>query len=243
MEKQEKIRLLLAMQEHPENYTDEQLRKLLADDPELADMIRHLTLVKQALAKQDAEEESISVDEEWAAFATEHGDELDALDKEKDYDKQSCQPRLLTNWKERLPFRIAASIIGFLFIAGVAFAAIHIVRSFSRQEPIKDAQEKVEPEPTTTINNNVSSVIVDTLKTDTVPTTESITFDNISLDRMISEIAAYYKVDVEFLNDEVRQLRFFFEWRHEETIEHVLNRLNQFESVTIELNDNRITVE
>lgn len=57
MEHEEKIRLLLSMQEDPNQYSDEQLHQMLADDPELAEMLDQLALTKRAFAKQEADDE------------------------------------------------------------------------------------------------------------------------------------------------------------------------------------------
>ena len=62
MEKQDKIHLLLSMQEHPEQYTDEQLLQMLADDPELAEQLEQLALTKQTFVKHEADEEAVPVD-------------------------------------------------------------------------------------------------------------------------------------------------------------------------------------
>jgi len=48
---------------------------------------------------------------------------------------------------------------------------------------------------------------------------------------------------VEFQNTDARQLRFYFVWKQEETLEAVLHRLNLFESITVELKDNKIIIE
>ena len=74
MEKQDKIHLLLSMQEHPEQYTDEQLLQMLADDPELAEQLEQLALTKQTFAKHEADEEAVPVEDEWQKFAAEHAE-------------------------------------------------------------------------------------------------------------------------------------------------------------------------
>jgi hypothetical protein len=48
---------------------------------------------------------------------------------------------------------------------------------------------------------------------------------------------------VEFQNTDARQFRFYFVWKQDETLDVVLHRLNLFESITIELKDNKIVVE
>ncbi len=240
MEKKDIIRILLALQEHPENFTDEQLEQLLADNPELADMMLELAMVKKALVTQDVEEETISVDMEWAQFAAEHTKELEELDKQE---SQTHHKALVARWKERLPFRIAASIIGFLLVAGVTFATIEIVRSFSRPSSTTEQQDTIKTTQTVTSNNTIIPIPADTVQSDTIPQSHPVLFDNVTLEKMLSKMAAYYQVQVEFLNDEARHLRFFFEWKQEDTLERVLNRLNSFESINLELSDQTIIVE
>ena len=80
MEQQDNMHILLSMQEHPEQYTDEQLHQLIADNPELAEQLEQLALTKQAFVKHEADEEVIPVEDEWQKFAAEHADEFEALD-------------------------------------------------------------------------------------------------------------------------------------------------------------------
>ena len=89
----------------------------------------------------------------------------------------------------------------------------------------------------------------DTVKvetTDTIApkaTMEPVVFDNVPLEEMLPEIAAHYDVTVNFGNDKARQLRFRFVWNPQQDIEQVVSDLNQFESLTVTLVDNQITVE
>ena len=84
MEQQERIRLLLSMQEHPERYTDEQIGQMLADDPELAELMEQLAMTKRAFAKQEADKEHLAMDGLWEQFASEHKEELDNLESAED---------------------------------------------------------------------------------------------------------------------------------------------------------------
>ena len=231
MEQQDKIRLLLSMQEHPEQYTDEQLQQMIADDPELAEQLEQLALTKQAFVKQEADEEAILVEDEWQKFAAEHAEELEALEKD--------EPHTATIKKLMgiLPYKVAASIIGILFTAGVAFAAIHIARMVSHSKP-----QTIQTEQTIS-DKPISALPTDTIKTDTTTSTKPVVFDNVALDKMLPQIAAYYNKEVNFQNSDARQLRFYFVWKQDETLDIVLHRLNLFESITIELKDNKIVVE
>ena len=205
----------------------DRIDQLVAENQEL------LALTKQAFIKREVEKESVPVDEEWQKFAAEHADELDALEKD--------EPRTatITRLMGILPYKVAASIIGILFTAGVAFAAIHIVRHFVGEDVKSPTQEvrisnSSQPSP---------ALPTDTVKTDTTANAKPIVFDNVALDKMLPQIASYYNKEVEFLNADARQLRFYFVWKQDETLDVVLHRLNLFESITVELKSDKIVVE
>ena len=205
----------------------DKIDQLVAENQEL------LALTKRAFVKREVEKESVPVDEEWEKFAAEHADELDALGKD--------EPRTatITRLMGILPYKVAASIIGILFTAGVAFAAIHIVRHFVGEDVKSPTQEvrisnSSQPSP---------ALPTDTIKTDTTTSTKPIVFDNVALDKMLPQIAAYYNKEVEFQNEDARQFRFYFVWKQDETLDVVLHRLNLFESITVELKSDKIVVE
>ena len=131
--------------------------------------------------------------------------------------------------------KIAASFVGVLLVSGIAFAAIQIVRYTQQHTP------KTEEVINTPKSANVTPV--DTLTTDTIATPQPIIYDNIPLEKMLPEIAAHYDAKVTFVNDEARQLRFYFMWHPQKGIDKVVNDLNQFERLNVTLNDKQITVE
>ena len=135
----------------------------------------------EAFVKREVEKESVPVDEEWEKFAAEHAEELEALGKD--------EPHTATIKKLMgiLPYKVAASMIGILFTAGVAFAAIHIVRMVSHSKPQAiQAEQTISDKP-------ISALPTDTIKTDT---TKPIVFDNVALDKMLPQIAAHYNKEV-----------------------------------------------
>ena len=205
----------------------DRIDQLVAENQEL------LALTKQAFVKREVEKESVPVDEEWEKFAAEHADELEALEKD--------EPRTatITRLMGILPYKVAASIIGILFTAGVAFAAIHIVRHFVGEDVKSPTQEVQIPNS----SQPSPALPTDTVKTDTTTTTKPIVFDNVALDKMLPQIASYYNKEVEFQNADARQLRFYFVWKQDETLDVVLHRLNLFESITVELKSDKIVVE
>ena len=102
MERDQKIQLLLDMQEHPEQFSEQALQTML-DDPEVRELMEATAQLKQAMM---SDEDNVSnVDAEWQRFAQTHLTEQKA---------------------EHSWLKIAATFIGILMMSGIAFAAIHI---------------------------------------------------------------------------------------------------------------------
>ena len=220
MKNQNKIELLLDIQEHPEKYSDEQLNSMLAEDEELAEMMEQLATTKRAMTKEEAEDEQLDMDVLWQEFEAEH---------ELEFDEPETKRVIM-------PLRkIAAMFIGVALTAGVAFAAIQIVRSVSKPapEPTKieapAAPKAAQPD--------------DEVPADTVVAVKPVVFDNVELAQIMAQIAAHYKAEVEIENEDAGAYRLYFEWNSQETLEHVVERLNRFESINIELNNNKMTVK
>ena len=220
MKNQDKIELLLDIQEHPEKYSDEQLNSMLAEDEELAEMMEQLATTKRAMTKEEAEDEQLDMDVLWQEFEAEH---------ELEFDEPETK-------RVSMPLRkIAAMFIGVALTAGVAFAAIQIVRSVSKPapEPTKieapAAPKAAQPD--------------DEVPADTVVAVKPVVFDNVELAQLMEQIAAHYKAEVEIENEDAGAYRLYFEWNSQETLEHVVERLNRFESINIELNNNKMTVK
>lgn len=220
MKNQDKIELLLDIQEHPEKYSDEQLNSMLADDEELAEMMEQLATTKRAMTKEEAEDEQLDMDVLWQEFEAEH---------ELEFDEPETK-------RVSMPLRkIAAMFIGVALTAGVAFAAIQIVRSVSKPapEPTKieapAAPKAAQPD--------------DEVPADTVVAVKPVVFDNVELAQIMAQIADHYKAEVEIENEDAGAYRLYFEWNSQETLEHVVERLNRFESINIELNNNKMTVK
>ncbi len=202
--------------------------QLVAENQEL------LALTKQAFMKREVEKESVPVDEEWEKFYAEHAEEIEALGSDNRF-----EPHTATIKKRLgiLPNKVAASVIGILFTAGVAFAAIHIVRMVSSSKSQTTQAQQITPKQPTRV------IPTDTIETDSTTNTQPVIFDNLTLDKILPQIATYYKKEVEFQNTDARLLRFYFVWKPDDGLEVTLHRLNLFESIDIELKDNIIVVK
>ena len=208
----ENIRQLLEMLDNPEAYTEQEILDIINRDEDTRETYRMVVETKRSSRQRQAEK-PIDVDAAWQKF------------------NQKIQPQQHSfDW-----MKIAASFIGVLFVSGIAFAAIQIVR-YTQQNTPKTEEVINTPKPTNVIPT-------DTLTTDTIAAPQPIIYDNIPLEKMLPEIAAHYDAKVTFVNDETRQLRFRFVWNPQKGIDQVVSDLNQFERLTVTLNDNQITVK
>ena len=250
MTEEKRIEWLLELQEHPEQLTDEQLQQILADD-EMRQLVKQLGFAKRAFKHDALKNDTPDVEGEWEKFAASHANELtnatraegklactipckeeedesqlDALDEEKP--KSHFHIYLFSH-------KIAASFIGVLLASGIAFAAIQVVRNISTPKPQQPTTEQ------TTDIDPVTSLPADTVKADTIPV-EPYIFNNVPLDSMLTAIATAHGVGVEFENEAVRQLRFHFVWKREDSLSRVVEKLNTFEAVNIGMEDKTLVV-
>ena len=207
MEQNDKIRLLLDMHEHPENYSDEQLAAMLDDE-----MLEQLVIAKRAMT--DIPEPD--VDAEWQHF-----------------EQENFAPEKNRRW-----LKVAAMIAGVLMLSAFTYAAIRAV-SHHAVDKAKEPTETVAPapQPESTVGPRLG------VAEPAAVVAEPIVFDNLPLDQMLEKIAPHYGLQVEFRNEDVRALRFYFVWQPDEDLDAVLERLNLFESVNISKEGNTIVVE
>ena len=215
----ENIRQLLEMLDNPDAYTEQEIHDIINRDDDTREAYRLMVEAKRSSRQRQAAE-PIDVDAAWQRLNEE-------LKKEEGHSSFFILHSSLQ--------KAAASFIGVLLVSGIAFAAIQMVRY--AQQPAPKAEEVINtPKPA-----NITPA--DTLTTDTIAVQQPIVYDNIPLEKMLTEIAAHYDAKVAFANDDVRGLRFRFVWNPQKGIGQVVSDLNQFERLTVTLKDDVITVE
>ena len=216
MDKFEKI---LDIIDHQEKYSDEEIREILQDE-ECRKLYQTMVEVDSAL---ESPSPIINVDEEWEKFSQEH-----------QLQEKATHP--ITSWR-----KLAASIAGFVLISGIAFAAIHTFIKRS-QEP---TQVTADAHPETMKSDSAKQVAVKDSLPQPKPEKPAIhkTFENVAFEKMISEIASYYDLQVKFENNEDKTLRLYYEWDSHSSIENIVKELNQFENVNIKLQQNELIVK
>ena len=125
--------------------------------------------------------------------------------------------------------KVAAMIIGILTLSGIAFAAVHIVRQSHHEEcPVTQVEKAV--------------TISQALPTDTIVKSRPVVFDNVTLDSIAKNIATYHHLDMDFQNNQAYQLRFYFVWNQEDSLQEVIEKLNMFEQVNLAVEDGKLMV-
>lgn len=214
MEKNEKIQMLLDMQEHPENYSEQELKTMLKD-PEVRELMEATALLKQAMIWENARKNAVNVDAEWQRFAGQH--------------IADSKPR--RGW-----MKVAAVFLGVLFVSGITFAAIHIVRMVNSQK-----SQTVQTEQPMTAKAS-TTIPADTVKTDTIAP-KIIRYDEATLQKILTDMGEYYRLRVELRNEDAKTLRLFFQWNQRQEASKVLEQLNTFERIHLVLNDSTIIAE
>ena len=248
MDKFEKI---LDIIDHQEKYSDEEIREILQDE-ECRKLYQTMMEVDSALLQQNLNTQasishspadalssnsslgnsSPNIDEEWEKFSQEH--QLQEEASQNAAQKAASHP--ITSWR-----KLAASIAGFVLISGIAFAAIHTYIKRSQEPTLVTADAHTEVIKT----DSVKLVAEKDSLTHPKPEKPAIhkTFENVAFEKMISEIASYYDLQVKFENNEDKTLRLYYEWNSHSSIENIVKELNQFENVNIELQQNELIVK
>ena len=213
MNKDEKRLMFFDMQEHPEKYTDEQIERLLADE-EVKDFLRDLAMARMAGKK--ATPKKVDVDKAWKEFA---------------------------NGSYRNRMKIAASVVGIIFLSGVAFAAVH-----NGWFKFSTSDKAVEEKATTEQIVNSKQLVNDSLKAITTEPKDSldmkpVVFDNAELGTILTQMADFYHVKVEYVNANTQHVRLFFNWNKTKPLEQNLELLNAFDRIQIEYVEGTLMVK
>lgn len=214
----DKSELLLRMLENPEQYSDEQLLELLADE-ECRELYEAMRLSADAFQMEDAKAK-ISAglkDEEWQKFSMTHDEGSDGRTVRRHYSLS----------------KIAALFIGVLMLSGIAYAAYRMALRAG-----DDSQKPVQELP---MANSPQQVLIEE-PTDSVKQTP-VVFENAELQTMLNEMATYYNYKVTFRSEAAKHIRLYFTWDKASKIEDVVATFNKFERIHINIENQTLVVE
>ena len=126
-------------------------------------------------------------------------------------------------------WKIAAMFIGIILLSGLTYAAVQ----FSRQttDDVKSQTQEMQAAETRQ------------QPTEVTPQDSIRTFVNAELQQILGELADYYHVDVDYRNEQARHLRLYTKWNTTAPLSQMIERLNNFEKVSIRQTDNQIIAE
>ena len=185
----------------------------MQDDSEIRALMEATAQGKRALMKHQPVESQEAIDAAWQDFEAKH----------------------FPKAKVSILHKVAASFIGLLFISGIAFAAVHIVRNYRNTvgENVKSPTQEM----------RISNSHQPTLPADTTITIPPVVFDNVTLDSILPQIARHYGYTVSFRSDKSKPLRLFLTWNPQDSIQKVTDKLNLFEQIHIVLDEQTMIVE
>jgi hypothetical protein len=189
-------------------------------------------MMEQPQAYTDQQWQEIFSDEECRELYTLMAKTQSTFDAQKDIDDETIDAewKRLSASSNRSWLRVAAIFIGVLMLSGITFAAIHIIHhSTVIQEPQPEERPiKEQIVPTDTINSIVHS--------------GPVLFDNVTLDSIAKDIAAYYHIEMDMQNEQARQLRFYFLWQPNDSLQEVIDKLDMFEQVDMAIEHGKLIV-
>ena len=215
-----KTEQLLKMLEHPEQYTERQWQDILADD-ECRELYSLMAKTRSALASEQADERLSDemIDAQWQRLAGERHE----------------RAVIVPLWR-----KIAAAAVVVMACVGIAIAAVHtgfFGLRHSENHPEKVVQQGNNPE--NTVTDEALTPSPDTLSMAAEPRL----FEEVPLEQVLAELAAYYGVEVEYRSDDVRSLRLFYQWEPEYSLDKVVEMLNSFDAISIRHQGNQLIVE
>ena len=230
LSKEEKRELLFKMQEHPENYSEQQFKELLEDE-DIKILIKEMAYVKQTFKSN--QESCVNIDNEWQDFSKKHLEGISKASRmESETEKTVARQR--KSWT-----KMAASFIGIILISGVALAAavsLNIITNpFATKQNV--VSEQKEHKATT---NNISEETTE--KTDSI-NQKPVTFKEAELQIILKEMGDYYNKEVVFKNNDVRNVRLYFVWNKQLSLKQNTELLNAFERINITISEKQIIVE
>ncbi len=216
----DKIDRFLDAIEHPERYTQSEIEAML-QDPEVKEMFDLLDKTKSSLQTLQTPD----IEAEWKRFEENHP-----------MSERKHRFWLAGIMSRNIAVTIAIAIVSFTAVAAIVGIGInHLNQRHEASRPDDARTEYAE------IIAKPDSVV--SLELDKDKTPKIIVFDNEPLETIVDRIAGYYGCKVEFGNEASKSLRLYFRWNQENTLEEVVESLDNFEQIHIVIKDKTIKID
>lgn len=220
-----KTDLLFQMLDNPDQYSEAQWQDILADD-ECREL--YALMAKTKSATQSSQITDDEIDAEWQRLSQ---------------SKQN-HATVIPLWR-----KIAAAAAIMIAMFGFTYAAIRT--GFFGVDKIitsKETPHKVENVDSVATKENEATT--QEISQDTEENTEKSSvkteprlYDNVPLEQILTELSAYYNVDVDYCSEDVRSLRLYYQWEPEYSLDKVIEMLSHFETFNIHREGDKLIVE
>lgn len=206
----DKYDLVLDITEHPEKYSDAQLKEILSD-AETRNIYNLLCKTDSAVEAQQ-EMSDDDVNQEWDRFQ-----------------RRASKSRFKFLW---LTGR-AASVAMFLLCSLVALAIGVAVKVtvFNRGEAPEKADVSVQQEVGKTVAVDTIMAVNDSIAVPIKP----ILFEDATLTEIMTSVEKAYSVKVDFHNDKLKDLHLYYSLDPSNTLAETIEELNTFEQINIRI--------
>lgn len=211
----DKYNLVLDIIEHPEKYTANQLKEIMAD----AETNEIYTL----LCKTDStahSQKTFDAEADWEKFATNH----------RTFSRRGF------HWSGNR----AASITAMICVSIMAVAAgIALTVSLTKHQQTHPFSET----EISTMQTNVAAKDSITQPAESIITpNEPIMFENASLEDILKKVETVYNVNTVFKNKEAAELHLYYKFDPTLPLDEVIAQLNTFEQINIRYNDKTLII-
>lgn len=215
----DKYDIVLDIIEHPEKYTSARLSEMLSD-PETREIYNVLVKTQSAAKSRDTMS-SAEVEEEWKRFERAHP----------------------TSRFRFLGLSGRAASIALLIVSSVVAFAVGITIKVSLDRGNTDEAVVVAARGDAAQSSAaVRDTIAPPSESPSAKPTSPVLFDNASLGEIIETIAKTYGVKARFEVEAKRQLRLFYKFDPNNTLQSIVDQLNNFEQIDITLEGSELVV-
>ena len=178
-------------------------------------------LLRKMYAENDIDTSEM-IDEEWQKFEAKH------------FGSEKPHSSLFTIHYSLK--KLAAMFVGLLMLSGIAYAAVQMARHTHTQEQAWNQGDRSLDSDGKAVDQGPVPLIPDS-------TAQPRLYDNVPLGEILDELSTYYNIKVVYCTEDARHPRLYYQWKPEYTIEKVVEMLNNFEWLQMELKQDTLYVK
>ena len=203
---------LIEAVEHPENFSDSELKALISD-PEAMKLYRLLCASRSVAFVSESSLDSEEIDNQWQRF-----------------NNQRRRKTFFFRFYNRKVAAVAAFLIASCSIIVVGVSLNNHIKQNSdnskhKEITVSDTAPHQETEQSTLPALNDTVII----------------FEDQKLDMILSKIAPYYNAKVDLKNPKSKEVRLFLKWDSKTSLDDLIEHLNSFDRINLFLNEDAIT--